>query len=351
MKVIHLAPYDGIGGVENAMRTMPDDDDGPFRFKRVYLVDDPNDVCARDRALSSPRHLFGVVRGVARAKPDIVIASLWRAVLVALLIKLLSPRIRLVTFLHCPENVHWADRLVHALAIPLSSQVWADSDATRRGRLSGTSLARSRTISFKLRNVEPANPDGAPAPRFLFWGRLHAHKRIERAIEIFASVHERYPSASFRIIGPDGGELSKLRKLVETLKLRDAIEFVGPTSFAGLREEASRSEFYVQTSNLEGMAMSVMEAMQLGLLPVVTPVGAIADYCQAAVNCIIHNDDVASTVDQIAEALEKPPVYSALREGAIETWRSAPLYREDVRRACFALLKNAMNRGKRAAAR
>ena len=336
MKAVHLAPYDGIGGVETAMRTMPASADATLAFERLYLTNETGQ--ARTQALNNPLQLFRLARRVVRMKPDIVIASLWRAVFVALLVKLLAPHTRLVTFLHCPEAVHFPDRLAHALAIPLSVEIWADSDATRRKRLSARALARSRTVSFKLRNLDPANPSGDPSPHFVFWGRLHEHKDLERAIGLFSSVHRRYPAASFRIVGPDGGELDRLESIVAAHHLGDAVQFPGARDLAGLRQEASRASFYLQTSSLEGMAMSVMEAMQFALVPVVTPVGAIGDYCHDGENSIIVRDDAEATVERIVEALETPQIYSALRDGARRTWQVTPLYHEDVAIACHALI-------------
>lgn len=74
--------------------------------------------------------------------------------------------------------------------------------------------------------------------------------------------------------------------------------------------------------------MSVVEAMQLGLVPVVTPVGEIANYCRHMENGIIH-DDLASTAAAIEAVVADPERYAAMSRAAIETWRDAPLYADD----------------------
>ena len=45
----------------------------------------------------------------------------------------------------------------------------------------------------------------------------------------------------------------------------------------GIKKLANAS-FYLQTSKFEGFAMSVVESMMMGLVPVVTPVGEIGRY-------------------------------------------------------------------------
>jgi glycosyltransferase involved in cell wall biosynthesis len=121
------------------------------------------------------------------------------------------------------------------------------------------------------------------------------------------------------------------------LGLASAVRFVGALPFSDILEEARTHAFYLQTSTHEGMAMSVVEAMQLGLVPVVTPVGEIACYCRNDVNAVlIEDDEMAATT--ILQLLDDPNRYAQLRSTAIETWREKPLYRDAVRRECLRLL-------------
>lgn len=94
--------------------------------------------------------------------------------------------------------------------------------------------------------------------------------------------------------------------------------------------------FYLQTSDLEGMAMSVLEAMQLGLVPVVTPVGEIASYCRHQENSLLITSD-RQAVDDILGLLNNSRMYEQLRERAIATWTDKPLYSESVVQACLEI--------------
>ena len=84
--------------------------------------------------------------------------------------------------------------------------------------------------------------------------------------------------------------------------------------------------------------MSVVEAMQLGLVPVVTPVGEIARYCHEGHNALLVTDP-ESTARRIMHVISTPGLYSSLRDKAIATWFDAPLYRDDFLARCSDLLK------------
>ena len=75
--------------------------------------------------------------------------------------------------------------------------------------------------------------------------------------------------------------------------------------------------------------MSVVEAMQLGLIPVVTAVGEIAYYCSDGVNSLLVRDD-AHTVASLMELLKNPEQARVMSQAAIDTWTEVPFYRNDV---------------------
>jgi glycosyltransferase involved in cell wall biosynthesis len=84
------------------------------------------------------------------------------------------------------------------------------------------------------------------------------------------------------------------------------------------------------------MAMSVVEAMQLGLVPVVAPVGEIRRYCRSAVNAVVVGD-TDEAVAEVLRLLADANAWRALREGALATWRDGPLYADAVAAQCRRL--------------
>lgn len=330
MRAVHLVPYDAVGGVEVAARSIADGTYDDLTFSRLYLADKQ-----RNESENQPGVYFRALGRLLRLKPDLVIASLWRCCAVLVFYKLFRPRVRAVTFLHSACTVHWLDFILNYFSMCLSSEIWADSLSTLNARVPGRWHRKARVISFLVDRVSPVQRM-TPKPRFVFWGRLHSMKGLHRALAFFHEVQEAFPAASFSIIGPDDGELAFLRQLIVERGIQN-VDFPGSMDREGIFAFANNGSFYLQTSLDEGMAMSVVEAMQLGLVPVVTPVGEIPRYCQDGHNAVLVHDDEGA-VRSVLRLLDDPEEYQRLSRNAIQTWQDNPLYRDDVLEACRHVL-------------
>jgi len=329
-RIIHLIPYDGIGGVEEAARSMAGACRDGMAFEVRWLF--PNVTSAEQRrATNDPLRILRAGYGLARERPDTLIVSLWRAALAGCVARLLSRRIRLVLFLHNSRDAHRLDRIATRCAAWLADEIWADSEATVRMRFGRPPERPVKVISYRIRRVAemPSDSGAAPRPVLVFWGRLAAQKNLSRALAIFSRIRERRPDAEFRIIGPDGDEAEMLRARVAAAALGDSVRFLGPLPFEQIAEAARGASFYLQTSTHEGMAIAVTEAMQMGLVPVVTPVGEIERYCRDGENAILVEDDERAAGAVLA-LLPASQDYQALRRRAIAEWDGVPLYSDAV---------------------
>ena len=334
-KVIHLVPYDGTGGVETAARSMIQSSEGNLDFNIEYLF---------DSKFSQSRNFFNwylasylrCARRVIKKKPDLIVVSLWRSCIVALIIKIFSRESKLVLFLHYPEDVHIVDKYFTKIISYLAEEVWADSNATLEKRLS-QNIPNTQTISFVTSRMPPITSNIA-SKNFIFWGRLHKQKNLEKAINTFYNIYLKHPDSKFFIIGPDGGEKKNLHKVVEQYELQNAIIFLDAMPFSQISEYAKDASFYLQTSILEGMAMSVVEAMQLGLIPIVTPVGEIKNYCVHGQNSLLIEDSGLLESDLLS-LFSNPDHFSKIRANAIQTWANKDIYYESFSSAAIKLLK------------
>jgi glycosyltransferase involved in cell wall biosynthesis len=337
-KVIHLLPYDGIGGAEAAARSMLGTSDDALEFQVRYLFPKVSSPLQRART-NNPLAVISAVRAVLREKPDLLIVSLWRSCIAGLLVRLFRPSTRMVVLIHNSVDAHALDHVFTRWAMKLSCAVWADSDASVSQRFPDTPKSSITILPFLTDHLHPllAANLAQPVPRFIFWGRLATQKNLARALGLFHRIWKNRPHARFTVIGPDAGQLMQLEARSPELGLASAVRFLGAQSFSDILEEARTHAFYLQTSTHEGMAMSVVEAMQLGLVPVVTPVGEIARYCRNEVNAVFLEDDDKSA-SAILNLLDDANRYGQLRANAIETWSETPLYRDAVRRECLRLL-------------
>jgi glycosyltransferase involved in cell wall biosynthesis len=342
-QIVHVIPYDGIGGVETAAASVTAGRYPGFVFRKAYVashgrpehrpyvfepgIGSENNPAAFARTI---RHLVGL-------RPAVLVLSLWRSCIVGLAVKALRPRTKLVVFLHNIRDSNWVDALLTRATVRVADAIWADSTSTAEQRLGPGwgARARARPISFLTRRIDKVT-DSRPAPHFISWGRLHPRKRIGLALEFFACVHARHPGARFVIIGPDRGEQPMLEAKVAALGLNDAVQFVGPANLAQIARHAAAAAFFLQTSRSEGMGMAVVEAMQMGLVPVVTPVGEIGSYVDDGRNGIWFTEAEA-TCDRVDELLRDPAAFRAVSEAAAATWRDRPLYGDEFIGACAEL--------------
>lgn len=329
-KIIHLIPYDGIGGVESASNTMQGLKNEYIEFEIFYIFNKQRSKWNYFSSLN-PAKIFSAARKLKAKKPDLIIVSLWRSCIVATILKLFSPKTKIILFLHYPHHYHLADMFFTKIVSAICDGIWADSQDTLISRIPSFPLERSDVISFVARRLEPSRYN-ENKPDFIFWGRLHEQKCIDRAINIFAKIQSKYHQATFTIIGPDGGELNSLKNLVNKLGITKSINFTGPQDLDSIKAYSNKASFYLQTSKLEGMAMSVVEAMQLGLLPVVTPVGEIKSYCEDKKNALLVSDD-SSAIDSIINLLKNEDLYSDMKNRAILKWKNHEIYSESVIRA------------------
>ncbi len=340
-KVVHLIPFHDIGGVEVAANSMREADCSPIRFEVMSIFPE-----TRGRlTVFNPWHFLRAARRLAMDSPDVLILSLWRSALTGLLVRLLNRRVRIVLFLHNSRDAHVLDRWVTGWAARRCEEIWADSRATATLRLPSPPQKPIRVISFLVARVAPATT-AEPRPVFAFWGRLSPQKDVASALRIFARILAARPDARFLIIGPDGGELGRLRDLAKRLEITSAVTFTGPMTREQIFATAAQASFYLGTSRYEGMAISVVEAMQLGLVPLVRAVGEIARYCVADENALLIDSEKQAARD-VLTLVEDESRYGELRQGAITAWLKRPLYSESVAGELARLLRGSPETGTR----
>ncbi|WP_338429757.1 glycosyltransferase [Synechococcus elongatus] len=341
---VYLIPYDCIGGVECAARSLPSGTYGELQLQKAFLAYRPETTFLRagdysgiHRSENDPRNFIKILIWLHQKRPTLLVSSLWRCYFILILHKLFHPTCQTVCFLHSSKPVHFIDNFLAWFSMLLSKKIWVDSYATSIMRVPKCWQSKTIQISMKIKQQDPVT-SLEPSPIFIFWGRLATHKRLNHALELFQAIHQQISRAQFWIVGPDGGELETLLKLQDKLRLQHSVKFFGPKLHSEIITLAAQCSFYLQTSELEGLAMSVQEAMQLGLVPVVTPVGEIAHYCRDAINAIfVSSPD--TTAARIAELLNFPNQYRDMRKQAILTWSDVHLYRDQFLEYSFSLLQ------------
>ena len=340
IRIVHIIPRDGLGGVETAARSMASREDlacdfhllfiaGPTLAEGIARVEAPSPDSS-----SSPLAYLAILRRCLELDPDVVVASLWRSVPLLVALRLLLPRAKLVMTVNSGRAAHMIDSVLFRIGVRLADEVWSDSKTALVGR--GV-RAPHRVISFVADRIAPAI-DAAPRAHFTSWARLDRNKRFDIALDLIANLEKRGLDPRFELYGPDGGELAALKRRAIALGIESRVHFHGPIEHAHLGQLSDGASFFLLLSRFEGMAMACVEAMQLGLVPVVTPAGEMALYVVPGETGILVNPDILDdTADEVSALLADPARYHATRARVIDHWRTASLYADDVCAAASAL--------------
>jgi len=118
-------------------------------------------------------------------------------------------------------------------------------------------------------------PRGPVEPRILWLRHLESRYRPMDALAVFARIRERYAHATLTFVG--GGALQeRLKAQVRQMRL-SGIRFSGPQAFDALPAIYDAAELFLNTSAIDNLPLTLIEASASGLPIVSTNAGAIPD--------------------------------------------------------------------------
>ncbi|MEP7292519.1 MAG: glycosyltransferase, partial [Chloroflexota bacterium] len=107
----------------------------------------------------------------------------------------------------------------------------------------------------------------SPAPGIIFVGQFRPEKRVELLLNAFALVQSDYPRISLTLLG-GGHSFHHFQQMA--VQLGVVVNFVPNTDSAGVRTHLQANSIFVQSGISEGMSNALLEAMAVGLAPVVS---------------------------------------------------------------------------------
>ncbi|HEV2801800.1 MAG TPA: glycosyltransferase family 4 protein [Pyrinomonadaceae bacterium] len=155
-------------------------------------------------------------------------------------------------------------RLVDEIAVPSGYLV----DVFARFGLHARSIYNFvETERFRFRTRRPLRPV------FLSNRNLEPLYNVGCILRAFRIIQERFPEATLTVAG-DGTERAELERLARALDLRNT-EFVGRVEQTRMHELCDRADIYLNSSNIDNMPGSIIEAYAAGLPVVTTDAGGI----------------------------------------------------------------------------
>jgi colanic acid/amylovoran biosynthesis glycosyltransferase len=160
----------------------------------------------------------------------------------------------------------------------------------------------TRRCGIDLERFRPreARPIGEPA-RILIVGRLAAEKGHLVLLEALRSLIDRGVPASVDIVGRGPAEQT-LRDLARRLGLEDDVEFHGELPPEAVARHVSDADVFCLPSFNEGIPVSIMEAMAVGVPVVTTAVGGVTELVENGRTGLVVSPGRA---DELAGALEQ----------------------------------------------
>ena len=250
---------------------------------------------------------------------------------------------------------HWEEYLPHRRLVGRAARAgesWARSLADRRvavspftaarmggGRLPGaTAIVGNGVDAASMGRVRP----DAERSDVIFVGRLIDEKRIDVLLGAVAALVDRFPAIRCLIVG-DGPEREHLAHLATELGLDGHVLFVGRVADERLPALLRGSKVFVLPSAREGYAITVVEAMACGLVPVVarSRLSAAPDLIDDGVDGVISEPTVPGFAAAIGELLGDPGrcrrmARAARRSASTHDWAERAVAMERIYREAIA---------------
>lgn len=174
----------------------------------------------------------------------------------------------------------WRSRAARLYERTVGKRVLAQSDAviavSRAVADQAKGLTGGSTPVFVVENgvdscrFRPGTAASGSEVRGIFVGRLIFNKGPQFLLAALGSLQTRLPNLKIDIVG-EGPMRRKLEVFVRHQRLDDTVNFLGIRD--DVPELLRRSDFFIRPSLLEGMPLTVLEAMASGLPVVVSDVG------------------------------------------------------------------------------
>jgi glycosyltransferase involved in cell wall biosynthesis len=309
VRVLHVAKGLGPGGAERLLVSLAKAaEPSAVRHEVAYLLHWKQHLVPELEAIGVPTHLLAGPRGLldprwpgrlrARAgSVDVVhVHSPAVAAVARPVVRSLRNGPALVTTEHNVWRSHvWPTRLANAATAPLDQVRWAVSEEVVRS-MWGPWRRRCEVLvhGVPVADIRARREERAASRASMGWqegdvviaivANLRANKDYPTLFEAAAQALGREPSLRFVSVG-QGPLEDELREALARRRLGDRFEMLGyhPDPLAVL----AGADVFTLSSRHEGLPISLLEAMAIGLPPIVTRVGGNAEVVREGLDGVL----------------------------------------------------------------
>ncbi len=190
-------------------------------------------------------------------------------------------------------------RVLRACALATSdSQVMAD-------RMHALGAGEVMVFPFGLESLPALPPAGHKQDRLFFANRgLEPIYRPQQVLQLFAGIAGDWPDAQL-VVANQGSLLPQLQRQVAELGLAERVRFVGRLDGEAQAGYYGRARWYVSQPASDSVSVSVLEAMALGCIPLLSDLPANRELVRAGDNGWVAQGGRLPTVEQLQPLLDR----------------------------------------------
>jgi glycosyltransferase involved in cell wall biosynthesis len=164
-------------------------------------------------------------------------------------------------------------------------------------------------------NIEAT--DVAGRSTLVFLGRLGTRKGVDTLLDAFALLDS--PHTTLLVCGD--GDVEPWAAQAERLGISSSVTFTGWVDKRQSWSHLKSATALILPARAEGLPMSVLEALGVGVPVIVTPVGGIPDYLVDGRDAlIIPAEDPTALADSMRRVISDPALAAALSRGGLITY-------------------------------
>jgi glycosyltransferase involved in cell wall biosynthesis len=266
---------------------------------------------------SSFLHLVrSLYRSFRRSRPDVVHChNATAAIMAALPARLAGVKTVIVTRHGLVKPPYQIRReLKFALASRWCDWIVGVCEGTQTNLLAAPFAARDKIIHI-YNGAMPADMRAVPQPKkgftLLHVGRLAPLKDHATLLQALALTRARHPDVQLWIVG-DGPLQASLRTLTDALELNECVTFFGER--ADVSPFLLAADLFVNSSVTEGLPVSLLEAMSVGLPAVVTDVGGMGEIARlSGAVTLVPSSDPEGMAEALCDAIKSKQKLSTMR--------------------------------------
>lgn len=137
---------------------------------------------------------------------------------------------------------------------------------------------------------------------FLAASRFSKEKDIPRMVRAFKEISGAFPRARLRLVG-QGREEKTIRGLIDALGIQERVDIIPWTE--AIEKEMEQADVFLLASRHEAYALTLVEAMAVGLPVITTDVGCVGEVVKDGVHgLVVREAGVASYAAAMTHMLE-----------------------------------------------